>query len=144
MAGTLRAIATRSAKYAVMEPQIFTVIGVDVGLAGDGARKPGSAVSILSWEKWQAACAALGADLPWTFRRANLLVAGIPLMPEKGRRISIGSALLEITGETDPCRRMDDQHMGLMAALKPDARGGVRCMVIEGGAVALGDAVHLL
>lgn len=145
MSGTLRAIATRSAKRAAMVPQIFTVIDAGAGLAGDANRKPGPAqVTIVSWEKWQEACAALGADLPWKLRRANLLVEGVPLMPDVGRRISIGPVVLEITGETDPCQRMDQQHMGLRAALTPDARGGVRCRVIVGGSIALGEPVHLL
>jgi len=126
-----------------MVPQIVAVIDAGAGLVGDANRKPGPAqVTLVSWEKWQAACAALGADLPWSLRRANLLIDGVSLIPDVGRRISIGAAVLEITGETDPCQRMDEAHMGLRAALTPDARGGVRCRVIVGGSIALGDPVY--
>jgi len=36
---------------------------------------------------------------------------------------------------------MDAQHSGLKAALTPDWRGGVSCMVAEGGQVGVGDTV---
>lgn len=140
--GTLRAIATRPAKRGAMVSHAATVMDAGAGLAFDAHRKPGRAqVTIVSWEKWQAACAEMKVDLPWTMRRANLLIAGVALAPDIGRRISIGDVVLEITGETDPCSRMDDQHMGLRAALTPDSRGGVRCRIITGGSVALGVAV---
>jgi acetolactate synthase-1/3 small subunit len=34
------------------------------------------------------------------------------------------AVVLEITGEADPCRRMEQQFAGLQNALTPDARGG--------------------
>jgi MOSC domain-containing protein YiiM len=115
------------------------------GLAGDFGRKPGKAqVTIVSAERWAAACAALGADLPWTARRANLLVSGIDLDVVPGRQLAIGRVVLQITGETDPCHRMEEARAGLRAALTPDARGGVRCRVIAGGRIGVGDTVTIL
>ena len=57
-------------------------ICVEAGLAGDskGARFPLRQITVLAREAWEAAAAALGdPDLPWTVRRANLLVEGVEL-----------------------------------------------------------------
>ena len=82
-----------------------------------------------------------GEPSPWTFRRANLLVAGIALPREPGARLRIGDAVLEVTGECDPCQVMDRQRPGLRAALEPDWRGGVTCRVLMGASLRLGDPV---
>ncbi len=57
---------------------------------------------------------------------------------------AIGSLLLEICGETDPCERMDAQHDGLRLALESAWRGGVSCRVLAAGVVSVGDAAELL
>ncbi len=114
------------------------------GLEGDfrGTRSERQVV-VLSREAWAAACADLGEELPWTTRRGNLLVEGVELSETTGRRLRIGGVLLEITGECDPCARMDAERDGLRRALTPDWRAGVMCRVVEPGEVALGDAVAL-
>ncbi len=140
--GQLRGIATRPAKRAGMITHAQSIIQTRAGVDGDFGRRPGKAqVTVLSEEAWRVACEESGAGLPWTARRANLLVAGIPLQPLIGARIAIGEVLLEVTAETDPCWRMADAHPGLMRALSRQARGGVRCRVLAGGAIAVGDQV---
>ena len=52
--------------------------------------------------------------------------------------------ILQVTRETDPCPRMDEQLQGLTNALLSDWRGGVCCNVIEGGDVNLGSEVKIL
>ncbi len=140
--GRLRGIATRPAKRAAMITRAAAEILAHAGIAGDFARKRGKRqVTVLSEEAWRAACDELGAGLPWTMRRANLLVAGIPLQPRAGSRIVIGEVILEVTGETDPCKRMDEQRQGLRAALTPHGHGGVTCRVVAAGKIAVGDDV---
>jgi MOSC domain-containing protein YiiM len=99
---------------------------------------------VLAEEAWRAACDAAGAELPWTTRRANLLVRGLDLAETIGRRLAVADVVLEITEETDPCQRMEDAHAGLRAALEPDWRGGVRCRVLTPGRIRAGDAVRLV
>jgi MOSC domain-containing protein YiiM len=140
--GLLRGIAIRPAKRAPLLTHSASLIHAKAGLESDFGRRAGrSQVTILSEEAWRAACEEVGAVLPWTMRRANLLVAGIPLLPLAGSRIAIGEVILEVTMETDPCKRMDEAHAGLRRALTPAARGGVRCRVIAGGRIAVGDEV---
>lgn len=142
VSGRLRGIAIRSAKRAAMITKAAAEILASAGVDGDFGRKRGRRqVTVLSVEAWCEVCDELGAALPWTTRRANLFVAAIPLRPLAGARIVIGSVVLEVTGEADPCRRMDEQHEGLRAVLAPKARGGVTCRVVAGGKIAVGDEV---
>ena len=83
-------------------------------------------------------------DLPWTVRRANLLVESVRLPRAKGGILRIGAVVLEITGQTNPCHRMEEAQRGLLSALHPEWRGGVTCRVLKGGSVRTGDAVEVL
>ena len=61
-----------------------------------------------------------------------------------GKIISIGAELkLQITGETDPCKKMEMAHTGLEQALTPDWRGGVTCRVIQAGLIQPDDSVNI-
>lgn len=116
----------------------------EAGVVGDSrGRSAGRQVTVLAREAWQEACDELGRELPWTTRRANLLVEGVDLPRQAGRRLGVGDALLEITGETEPCQRMDDAAPGLRRSLRPGWRGGVTCRVVTGGRVRPGDAVRV-
>lgn len=144
MSSRLLGIATRKAKRAPMETCAKAEITVEAGVGSDFRGKPGKRqISVLSKESWSAACKELNASLPWTVRRANLLVEGLHLKESTGSLLKIGDVTLEITDETDPCSRMDEQHNGLMAALTPDWRGGVLCRVLSGGSISVGDPVSM-
>ena len=75
-----------------------------------------------------------GTDLPWLARRANILVDGLDLRYAVGAVLRLGDGVeLLVTGELDPCRRMDAVAPGLRLALADDWRGGVTCRVRRGG-----------
>lgn len=138
--GELIGIARRAAPRAPMELLVRAAIAPGTGVDGDSrGRMAGRNISIVSQEAWAAACRDLSAEVPWTYRRANLLIKGLDLNETAGRRLRVGPVVLEVTRECDPCNRMEEQHSGLRAALAPDWRGGVVCTVIGGGEVALGD-----
>ena len=121
-----------------------TTVTVEAGVDGDArGRLRGRQVTVLTQESWDAACQDLGREVPWTTRRANILIEGLDLADSAGRTLVIGEATFAITGETDPCQRMDEQAQGLTAALTPDWRGGVTCRVIQAGAVKVGDGVEM-
>lgn len=133
-----------------MEALLEAAVTPETGVADDfrGRSRPGRSmrrqVSILRVEDWATAEAELGTVLSWTVRRANLMVGGLDLPKRAGGYLHVGASVkLEITGECDPCRRMDEQHQGLWAALTPDWRGGVLARVVSGGYIALGDQVRM-
>lgn len=142
--GRLAAIARRDRKRAPMETLDSARITDEAGVVGDFRGRPGKRqVTVLASEDWQAACSEIGRTLPWTARRANLLIEGVGLPRHAGSRLVIGDVVLEVTGELDPCSRMDEASEGLREALVPDWRGGVTCRVLTGGDVGVGDVVRV-
>ena len=143
---TVKSIAYRTKPKAPMTEIDSVEITCEQGVVPDFRGKPGKRqVTLLSAQSWQDACAELGAELPWTFRRANILIDGLRFSAfDVGRIIRIGDAELQVMIETDPCPRMDAQHQGLTAALLPEWRAGVCCKVLKGGTVRCGDAVRYL
>ncbi len=142
--GKLLGIVTRERSRAPMKQHSAIEISIDRGLRDDfrGASR-GRNVTVLGREGWEAACAELGRELPWTTRRANLLVEGVDLTQSTGARLRISVVVLEITEECEPCQRMDEQSDGLRAALGPEWRAGVSCRVLTAGQVRIGDAALL-
>ena len=115
-------------------------VGLKFGVKGDYRGRAGPRqVTVLSQESWSDACGQLNVDLPWTIRRANLLITGTRFSSQDvGRIISIGKGELRITRETNPCHRMDDARHGLKEALDIDWRGGVCCRVEREGIIRIG------
>jgi MOSC domain-containing protein YiiM len=141
--GQLLAIARAPVKRGALMPLSEAIIGRETGVDGDArGGRSGRQVTVLFRESWDAACRELDVQLPWTTRRANLLVEGIPV-PREGRRLIIGTAVLEVIQETQPCQLMEAAQRGLRAALTPDWRGGVCCSVVKGGKIKVGDQVQV-
>ena len=132
-----------------METLDHVEISIAGGLHGDfrGGVKPGGKgrrqVTLLERGDWEAAMAEVGHSIPWFERRANLLVDGLDLPKVPGTRVYIGTVVLEITRETDPCERMEALAPGLKAALLADWRGGACSRVLVGGIVRVGDIIRV-
>ena len=141
IAGIARAAKPRQP----MEEMTSISISVEKGLEGDrrGAM-PGAQVTLLSEEAWKAACADVATDLPWTTRRANILIRGQDFNETKGLELKIGDVHLKVTEETDPCSMMEAAQAGLKDALTPNWRGGARCEVLAGGTISVGYDVTIL
>ncbi|MEO9945275.1 MAG: MOSC domain-containing protein [Paraglaciecola sp.] len=139
-------IAIRIKSKAPMQTLDQVMVTRVAGLDGDFRGKPGKRqVTILSQEQWDLACTEIKADLPWAFRRANLLVSGVSFNKDMvGKLIKIGHLILLITREADPCPRMDQQYPGLTQALMPNWRGGICCQVIADGRVKIGDKIKIV
>lgn len=128
-----------------MQERQHADITVEKGITGDlRGSVPDRQITILSESAWLKACEAVNADLPWTIRRANLLVGGVEFdSKDVGKTIRIGEAVFSITRETNPCALMDQQHRGLREALTPEWRGGVCCNVVAAGSIRVGDQVEI-
>jgi MOSC domain-containing protein YiiM len=145
MTGRLLSIARRAAKRAPMEELKQVAVSTTGGIEGDFRGKPGRRqVTILFADDWKAAVANLDPKAPWTIRRANLLVTGVTNPQAAGKVLAVGDVHLLITGETQPCFRMDEQLNGLHEALRPDWCGGLTARVIADGKIAVGDGVEWL
>ena len=143
--GRLAAIARRDKSRAPMQLLEKADISEVTGVAHDFRGKSKSRkVTLLSARVWADVCKELGKELPWTTRRSNLLVDDIDLPQSTGDVIEIGDVRLQVNKEVDPCFRMDEQCPGLTAALMPNWRGGVGCVVLSGGMVTVGDEVNIV
>lgn len=143
--GKVIGIATREKKKAPMMVYTSAKVTFDKGIGDDsrGLLKGNRQVTIMTEESWNAACAEIDRKIHWTTRRANILIDGIDLENTKGDLLKIGNFMLEITGELEPCKRMDEQLLGLTKALTPNWRGGVTCKILSEGYVNEGDQVTL-
>lgn len=122
-------------RITLVEKALIVPYGIEGNRVGNQSRQ----VTVLSAEQWEEACAIAGTNEPWHRRRAQLCIRGHRFSPEdKGKRIRFGEAVLEITGETEPCKRMNEVAQGLKDALTPLWRAGVTCRVIETGEIAVG------
>lgn len=136
-------IALRSNKRIPMQEVPSGYIHLISGLSGDfrsQVAKSDRKITLLSSEQWAEACAELGAELPWYERRANICISGENFGPEHvGQQILFGkSVVLRVTGQTEPCQRMDEVRPGLKEALAKNWRGGVTCFVVQGGDIKVG------
>ena len=117
------------------------------GLAGDRYRgKPGGPrmVTLIQQEHIAAVASILKLKTidPGLLRR-NLVISGINLQALKKRRIQIGQATLEVTGNCPPCSRMEE-NLGIGGYNAMRGHGGVTATVVHGGEIACGDAIKCL
>lgn len=143
--GTLKGISYRTERKGPMHELDTAEVTFDNGVHTDtrGKIKGKRQVTVITTEGWDAACAEINKQAPWTTRRANLLVEGLALQGTTGRNLRIGDMVLTITGELEPCERMDAQVPGMTAALTSDWRGGVTCSIVSEGSIRIGDTVNL-
>lgn len=113
------------------------------GIVGNADQGGWRQVTIISRERWDRAERELGATVDPALRRANLLVSGLDLLETRGATITVGDVVLEVRGETRPCRQMDEAHAGLQDALDADWGGGAFAFVKQGGTIRVGDEVSL-
>ena len=125
-----------------MDPVARAKLRAGAGLIGNADQGGRRQVTLIDQEAWNAAAAEVGAQLDPRGRRANLLISGLRLEGTRGRRLRIGAAELEINGETRPCERMEEVHLGLRTALQPSWRGGVFATVLNDSEIEVGAPVE--
>lgn len=126
---------------------LMEVVSVQVasgGIQGNVRQGTRRRITLLSQEQWEEAVKDLDPNLPWTLRRANVLVRGLDLPATIGKQVQFGEVVLQIHGETEPCPTMDRQFPGLQEALRPACRGGVHASVIAGGPIHVGHPIQVL
>lgn len=140
-AGKLEAIWLKRAKGGPMDRVDSALLEIGGGLHGNANRGGTRQVTVISQERWAELMDTLGADLPPSARRANLMVSGLDLQHSRGRVLRVGGTRLLINGETRPCEQMEAARQGLQELMRDRWGGGAFAEVVEGGHIAIGDAV---
>ena len=143
--GKLEWIGLRSERRGevVVVEQVEAV--VDLGLVGDHRMKktPGSArqVTLISSEYIQQICLHTGhTSIDPRLLRRNLVISGMNMNLLRYQRLQIGEVILETNALCHPCSRMDEA-LGTGGTAAMFGYGGLCAKIIQGGRLAVGDAV---
>ena len=116
------------------------------GLQGDhyAGRSGNRSVTLIQAEHLGVIASLLHQQvvIPEQLRR-NIVVSGVNLLALKGKRFSIGEAVLEMTGSCHPCSRMEE-ILGKGGYNAMRGHGGITARIIQGGWIALNDSVVML
>jgi MOSC domain-containing protein YiiM len=142
MSGRLEAIWSKRAHRGPMDPLERATLVPGKGLDGSVGRSTRRQVTVIEREVWDRMQEELQAAIPYSARRANMMISGIRLVDTRGKLLRIGETVIKIGGHTMPCERMDEACEGLRAKLEPLWGGGAFAQVITGGVINVGDAVE--
>jgi len=143
-AGRLEAIWLKRMRRGPMDAVERAMLKAHQGLVGNTDQGGRRQVTLVEHEVWQTLMAQVGATLPPSIRRANLLLSGIRLVNSRKRILCIGACRVCILGETKPCERMEEACPGLQQAMYGDWAGGAFGEVLDDGDIAVGDVVRWL
>ena len=140
--GKVDAIWIKRMKLGPMDPVDTATLVADAGIVGNSNQRGKRQVTVIQREAFDEIRRTLPDAEPY-MRRANFMVSGVRLENTRHHVLTLGGVRVHIQGETRPCERMDAQCPGLTAALDPHWRGGVYGVVLDDGAVGVGDVVYL-
>lgn len=143
--GRLEWIGLRTQRRGEVQVVNSTLAIEGLGLEGDHRVKktPGSArqVTLISREYIEAICRHTGhTSIDPALLRRNLMIAGMNMNLLRYQRLQIGEVILETTALCHPCSRMDEA-LGPGGTAAMFGYGGLCAKVIQGGRLAVGDAV---
>jgi len=142
--GRHEAIWLKRMRRGLMDAVERAMLKAHHGLVGNTDQGGRRQVTLMEHEVWRVLMAQVGASLPPSIRRANLLLSGIRLVKSRQRILSIGACRIRILGETKPCERMEEACPGLQKAMYANWAGGAFAEVLDAGDVVVGDVVRWL
>jgi MOSC domain-containing protein YiiM len=112
------------------------------GLEGDwrSRRNRAGQLTLIEAEVLDEVERLLGSRVSSGASRRQVVVRGVRLNELLGQRIRIGGVRLFVETPCDPCKRMEET-IGAGARGALESRGGVRCFVMAGGELCVGDAI---
>ena len=117
-------------------------VQTNYGLVGDwrSLRNRAGQLTLIEAEVLEEVGRLLGSRVPSGASRRQVVVRGIRLNELLGQRIRLGAIRLFVETPCDPCARMEET-IGAGARKALEGRGGVRCFVMAGGELCVGDLI---
>lgn len=144
MSGRVEALWLKPEEYGAMQPTDQLGVVERTGIEGNADWGGKRQITIIEKERWEAMMDALGgADVDPSARRANVMVSGCDLRDSRHHILRLGQVRVEIRGETRPCERMDEAYLGLRRVMAEPWNGGVYGIILDDGAIRVGDPVDL-
>lgn len=124
----------------VVEALPGTGLGGDRYAEAKNRRSPDYEVTLIESENIEAFVKATGHALTPDMPRRNIVTAGVRLNPLVGRQFSVGAAVFEGLELCEPCslfaRRAYSEVREFFRG-----KGGLRCRIVSGGTVSVGDRI---
>lgn len=128
--------------HGVAEGVEQALVHANYGLNGDwrSHRDRSGQLTVIEVEALEDVARQLGQAIPAGASRRQVVVRGVALNALIGRHLRLGAVLVYVEDYCDPCRQME-RTIGPGARAAMEDRGGVRCRVLEGGELHVGDTV---
>ena len=138
MRGIVEAIHTSAEKHLLPEPVERVEVTME-GMIGDRYGGAGD-VTLVEAEALEALRSETGVELSAAEVRRQVLTRGVRLNDLLGKRFWVGGVLVHGEEWCEPCSHLQSlTKPGVLRGLVH--RGGLRAQVVEGGRIAVGDAV---
>ena len=118
------------------------------GIVGDRHFKefndPFNQLSLIESENIDYYNIKYGLDIPYIDFRRNIITKGIKLNDLVGKKLKIGSVVVEGMDLCRPCRHLNEslnQHNVLKEFLR---KGGLRCQILTSSSINIGDKIEVL
>ncbi len=124
------------------ESRDYVIVRTNFGIEGDyrsGKYQTGQ-ITLIEAESMNIASRKLGYKIPDGASRRQVMVRGISLNELIGYRLRLGSIIVRVEDLCKPCNNMEEM-IGLGAKDAMDGKGGIRCRVIKGGKLHVGERV---
>lgn len=129
-------------RNAAAEPCNHVTVHSNFGIAGDyrSEKFQIGQITLVEAEIIDAMSRKLGYDIPAGSSRRQIMVKGIKLNELIGRNLRMGQILVRVEDKCNPCNNME-KKIGPGAKDAMDDKGGIRCRIIEGGELHVGDKI---
>lgn len=97
-------------------------------------------ITLIEAEAVDALSCKLGYEIPAGASRRQVMVKGIELNELIGQNLRIGQILARVEEKCKPCKNMETK-IGPGARDAMNDKGGIRCRIIKGGELHIGDTV---
>ncbi|MHC4321406.1 MAG: MOSC domain-containing protein [Planctomycetota bacterium] len=97
-------------------------------------------ITLIEAESIDATSRKLGYDIPAGSSRRQIMVKGIELNELISQNLRMGQILVRVEDKCNPCNNME-KKIGPGAKNAMNDKGGIRCRIIEGGELHVGDKI---